>query len=151
MEASIRAGTDSAEISGLKQAGLKTVKMRSNLQSGSRGFTLIEMMVVISVMLILLGMAIPIYSQSIKRAREDNFRKNLETLNAVIFQYTLDKQKAPKSLDDLKQAGYIEKVPDDITGSNTWEMEEDDTVLLSLNQTEGGIYAVHSGSSRLGR
>jgi prepilin-type N-terminal cleavage/methylation domain-containing protein len=84
----------------------------------NRGFTLIEMMVVISMILILLGVAMPIYSHSIVRAREENLRKNLNTLNFMIYQYTQDKQKAPQSLDDLKTAGYIKEIPDDITGSN---------------------------------
>ncbi len=83
----------------------------------------------------------PIYSQTIKRQREDNFRRNLETLNEVIVQYTLDKQRAPKSLDDLKTAGYIESVPDDITGEKTWETEEDPEMIMAIGQTEGGIYA----------
>jgi len=125
-------------------------EMRRRVQRGSRGFTLIEMMVAISVMVILLGMAMPIYSASIRKAREDNFRHNLETLNQMIFQYTLDKQKAPKSLDELKSAGYIEKVPNDITGSDSWVVEEDDTTILSIYQKEGGMYGVHSGSSRTG-
>ena len=107
-------------------------------------------MVVLSVMLILLSITMPIYSQSIKRAREDMFRQNLETLNKVIVQYTLDKQKAPTSLDDLKSAGYIESVPNDITGSNTWETEEDPELIMAVGQKEGGIYAVKSGSSRVG-
>lgn len=124
--------------------------MTHRSQRGSRGFTLIEMMVAITVIVILLSMVIPIYSGSMRRAKEDNFRVNLETLNRVIYQYTLDKQKAPKSLDDLKSAGYIEKVPDDITGSNTWEVEEDETTLMAVGQTEGGVYGVKSGSSRIG-
>jgi general secretion pathway protein G len=124
--------------------------MRRRVQRDSRGFTLLEMMVVLSVMLILLSITMPIYSQSIKRAREDMFRQNLETLNRVIVQYTLDKQKAPTSLDDLHTAGYIESVPNDITGSNTWETEEDDKLIMAIGQKDGGIYGVHSGSHRVG-
>jgi len=124
--------------------------MKSASQRGSRGFTLIEMMVVITIMLILLGVAIPIYSQSVRKAQEDAFRQSLETLNKVIFQYTLDKQKPPHSLDDLKQAGYITEVPKDITGGDTWVTEEDPPALLSLYQTDTGIYGVHSGSNRIG-
>ena len=115
-----------------------------------RGFTLIEMMVVITIIVILLGVAIPIYSQSVNLARENAFRRSLESLNQVIFQYTLDKQKPPQSLEDLKSAGYIEEVPKDITGSDTWVTEDDPPAILSLYQTETGIYGVHSGSSRVG-
>jgi general secretion pathway protein G len=124
--------------------------MKKKIQRDCRGFTLLEMMVVLSVMLILLSVTMPIYSQTIKRQREDNFRRNLETLNEVIVQYTLDKQRAPKSLDDLKTAGYIESVPDDITGEKTWETEEDPEMIMAIGQTEGGIYAVKSGSNRIG-
>ena len=124
--------------------------MKRKVQRNSRGFTLIEMMVVISVMVILLSMAIPIYSASIRQAREEAFRQNLETLNRVIIQYTLDKQKAPKSLEDLKSAGYIESVLDDVTGSKTWESEEDDSTIMSIGQTEGGLYGVHSASNKVG-
>jgi general secretion pathway protein G len=124
--------------------------VRRRIQRDSRGFTLIEMMVAIAVMIILLSVAMPIYSSSIRAARENNFKHNLETLNQEIFQYTLDKQKAPKSLDDLKSAGYISRVPDDITGSEDWQTEEDETTILSLQQTDPGVYGVKSSSSRIG-
>jgi general secretion pathway protein G len=116
-----------------------------------RGFTLIEMMVVISIIVILLGVAIPIYSHSMTRAREENLRKNLETLNQMIFQYSQDKQKAPQSLDDLVTAKYLTTIPDDITGSNTWETEPGEGAIMSLDQTDtGGIIGVHSGSNQVG-
>jgi general secretion pathway protein G len=118
----------------------------------NRGFTLIEMMVTISIMLILLSLAMPIYSHSITRKKEENLRQNLRTLNQVIFQYALDKQQMPKSLDDLKQAGYLKDIPDDITGrSDTWETESGEGVIMSLDQTDpDGIIGVHSGSNQVG-
>ena len=76
--------------------------MNSRATARERGFTLISMIVVISIMLILLGVAMPIYSHSLQRVREDNLRHNLDTLNQMIFQYTMDRQKAPDSLDDLR-------------------------------------------------
>jgi general secretion pathway protein G len=119
--------------------------------TGSRGFTLIELMVVISILLILLAMAMPIYSGSINAAREDNFRTNLHTLNDLIYQYTRDKQKAPKSLDDLRTAGYIDKIPVDITGrADTWVPEEEENTIMSPDQKETGIIGVHSGSNMIG-
>jgi general secretion pathway protein G len=125
--------------------------MTGRSQRDARGFTLIEMMVVISVMLILLGLAMPIYSASINRAKEDSFHAGLLTLNRVIYQYTMDKQKPPKSLEDLVQAGYIKEVPDDVTGSKTtWVTEDDPPAIMSLYQTDTGIYGVHSGSNRIG-
>jgi general secretion pathway protein G len=122
--------------------------MKSRAAGRNRGFTLIEIMVVISVILLLLAMAMPIYSHSITRKREENLRRNLETLNRVILQYTLDKQKAPKSLQDLVEAKYIKTIPEDITGStDTWQVDEDETIM-SLEQTEPGITGVHSGSNQ---
>jgi general secretion pathway protein G len=116
-----------------------------------RGFTLIEMMVVISIIVILLGIAMPIYSHSITTKREDNLRQNLKTLNQMIYQYTQDRKKAPQSLDDLKTAGYLQTIPDDITGSNTWETEPADGVIMSLEQKDAdGIIGVHSGSTQVG-
>jgi general secretion pathway protein G len=125
--------------------------MHSRVRAGERGFTLISMMVVISIMLILLGVAMPIYSHSLQRVREENLRHNLEVLNQMIWQYALDRQKAPDSLDDLKTAGYLEEIPDDITGSKTWEVEPADDVKLSPFQKDtDGIIGVHSGSNQIG-
>ena len=122
--------------------------MKSRAAGRNRGFTLIEIMVVISIMLILLSVAMPIYSHSLTREREHNLRQNLNTLNRVITQYTLDKQAAPKSLEDLVQAKYIKAIPEDITGStDTWQVEEDESIM-SLEQTEPGITGVHSGSNQ---
>src|SRR6266545_4797288 len=94
-------------------------------QGRTRGFTLIEMMIVISMILILLSVAVPLYNQSILRAREAVLRNDLFTLRQVISQFTLDKQRAPQSLDDLVQANYIKQVPrDPFTNRNdTWQLE----------------------------
>ena len=123
--------------------------MKRTVAGRNRGFTLVEMMVVISILLILLSVAMPIYSHSVTRQREETLRQNLETLNKVIVQYTLDKKKAPKSLSDLVQAGYLKAIPEDITGRNdTWETEEGDTIMAP-EQTETGICGVHSGSNQV--
>ena len=127
------------------------MKVRSKARSPkvrNRGFTLIEMVVVISMVLILLAIALPMYNQSIIRARETTLKQNLATLNKVIDQYTLDKQKAPQSLQDLVSAGYLKVVPNDITGSkDTWVLEQEDS-LKSIDQTQPGIVGVHSGSDQ---
>ncbi len=114
-----------------------------------RGFTLIEMMVVISLILILVSVAVPAYHTSILRARESVLRENLFTLRSVISQYTLDKQKAPQSLDDLVQAHYIKIIPIDpmTSKSDTWAVDQEDATLMSPDQQEGGINDVHSGST----
>jgi general secretion pathway protein G len=122
----------------------------SRLKSRRRqkGFTLIELMIVISVILILVSLAVPIYSSSIVRAREAVLRDNLFTMRSLINQYTLDKEKAPQSLEDLVSAGYLKVIPvDPMTNSrDSWVVEQED-VLLSADQTQPGISDVHSGSS----
>jgi general secretion pathway protein G len=125
--------------------------MNRRLTRRDRGVTLIEMMVVISIILILLAVATPIYSHSVTRQREQNLRHNLDTLNRLIFQYALDKQKAPQSLEDLHTAGYIDKIPDDITGNvDTWQTEPADGILSLDQKDTDGIIGVHSGSNQMG-
>jgi general secretion pathway protein G len=112
-----------------------------------RGFTLLEMMIVMIIMGILLSIALPIYTQSVVRAREAVLRNDLFELRKLISQYTLDKQKAPQSLDDLVQAGYLKELPKDpMTHESNWEpkMEE---VLLTVDQQDPGIDDVHSASN----
>ena len=114
----------------------------------SRGFTLIELMIVISLILILVSISVPAYNTSILRAKESVLLQNLFTLRSLISQYTLDKQKAPQSLEDLVTAGYIKQIPiDPFTGKNdTWTVEQED-YSLSVDQQETGITDVHSGSA----
>jgi general secretion pathway protein G len=122
--------------------------MKRRAAGRNRGFTLIEMMVVVSIILILLSVAIPIYSHSLTHQREVNLRQNLEGMNKVIVQYTRDKQKAPQSLEDLVP-DYLKSIPEDITGrTDTWVVEDDGTIM-SPEQTEGGISGVHSGSNQV--
>jgi general secretion pathway protein G len=114
----------------------------------SRGFTLIELMIVISLILILVSISVPAYNQSILRAKESVLMQNLFTLRSLISQYTLDKQKAPQSLEDLVQSGYIKQIPiDPFTGKNdSWTVDQED-YSLSVDQQETGITDVHSGSA----
>jgi general secretion pathway protein G len=124
--------------------------MVTRLKTGrSFGFTLLEMMIVMVIMGVLLSIALPIYNQSIVRARESVLRNDLFELNKLIAQYTLDKQKAPQSLDDLKQAGYIKEIPKDpMTNEANWEVIQED-VLLTVDQQDPGITGVHSASSAI--
>jgi prepilin-type N-terminal cleavage/methylation domain-containing protein len=125
--------------------------MRRTATRRNRGFTLIEIMVVISVILILLGVALPIYSHALTRKREENLRQNLETLNRLIFQYTLDKQKPPQSLDDLKSEKYLDEIPKDITDrEDTWVTEPADAIFSLEQKDTDGIIGVHSGSDKIG-
>jgi general secretion pathway protein G len=118
------------------------------LRNIKRGFTLIEMVVVISLILVLIAIALPMYNQSIVRAKEAKLHQNLTTLNKVIQEYSLDKKHAPQSLEDLVP-GYIKFIPDDITGTpTTWQTEaEDPENAWDPNNT--GIASVHSGSNEL--
>jgi general secretion pathway protein G len=125
---------------------------RKQKQKKSRGFTLIELMIVISVILILVSVALPAYNQSIWRARESVLKQNLFALRSVISQYTLDKQKAPQSLEDLVTGGYFKQIPNDpMTGRNdTWTVEEETDTIMTVDQKEPGIFDVHSGSTATG-
>src|ERR1043166_3709591 len=119
----------------------------------SRGFTLIELMIVISIMLILISIAVPNFTRSVTQSREAVLRQNLFTLRSLISQYTLDKQKAPQSLDDLVSAGYLKQIPTDpTTGQPDWapEQQEEDTISSPDQQDEGGIIDVHSASEQVG-
>lgn len=113
----------------------------------ARGFTLIELIVVMSIIVILLSIAVPTYSRSIVAARERSLRSDLTSLRSAISKYTLDKQKGPQSLDDLRMAKYIDKIPDDpMTHEPNWEVVQED-VLMSVDQQEPGIIDVHSASN----
>ena len=113
----------------------------------SAGFTLLEMMIVMIVIGILISIAVPIYSTSLLKSREAVLRQDLFTLRSLISQYTLDKQKAPTTLDDLVQANYLKAIPKDpMTNETNWEVVQED-VLLSVDQQDPGISDVHSASS----
>jgi general secretion pathway protein G len=104
-------------------------------------------MIVISIIMILMAIAVPMYNQSIVQARESVLRSNLSTLRSVISQYTLDKQKAPQGLDDLVQAGYLRQIPvDPMTRETNWEVVQED-VMLAVDQQDPGITDLHSASS----
>jgi general secretion pathway protein G len=120
---------------------------RGKRRNRAGGWTLLELMIVISMIMILMAVAVPIYNQSIVQARESVLRSNLSTLRKVIDQYTLDKQKAPQSLDDLVTAGYLRQVPlDPMTKQPNWEVKEED-VTMAVDQQDPGIDDVHSSSN----
>ena len=119
----------------------------TRVRKKSQGFTLIELMIVIALMVILVSIAVPSYQRSIITARESVLRQDLFQLRSLISQYTLDKQKAPQSLEDLISAGYIKQVPKDpFTGAADWTVEQED-YTLSVDQQEPGISDVHSASA----
>ena len=115
-------------------------RIPSGRQTGGKGFTLIELMIV---------MAVPIYRESILRAKESVPRNNLFTLRTQIDEFTYDKQKAPQTLQDLVSEGYLRSVPmDPLTGSaDSWKIIMEDA-STTTNQSQPGIFDVRSGSSR---
>ena len=121
------------------------------MRSGKRrrGFTIIELMIVLTIIGILVGVAIPTYQKSLIRANETVLRSNLFTLRTMIDEYTYDKQKGPQTLQELVDQGYLRDVPmDPITKSNpTWKFIMEDA-LSSVSQTEPGIFDVRSGSDK---
>jgi general secretion pathway protein G len=111
-----------------------------------RGYTLIELIVVMAIISVLVSIAVPLYQKSITRTKESLLKNNLFTLRTVIDEYTFDKKKAPQSLDDLVSEGYLRAVPlDPITGHDHWRTIMEDSVSM-VDQTQPGIFDVHSES-----
>jgi general secretion pathway protein G len=107
-------------------------------------------MIVMTIITILVSIAVPLYQRSIIRAKESVLKSNLFTLRTMIDEYTIDKQKAPQTLEDLVREGYLRQIPvDPMTGSNTtWRVIMEDA-LASANQAEPGIFDVRSGSDKI--
>lgn len=122
---------------------------RSGWGLRENGFTLIELMIVLTIVAILVSIALPMADSVILRARESVLKSNLHTLRTLIDQYTADKLKAPQSLEDLVTAGYLRSVPQDpITRSADWQTVMEDSTV-SPDQLEIGIYDVHSSSEAI--
>jgi general secretion pathway protein G len=124
--------------------------MRYTTNSRRRGWTLIEIVIVLTIISILVSVTVPIYQKVVIRTRETVLRNNLFTIRQAIDNYTYDKQKAPQTLDDLVTDGYLRQVPEDpVTGSNqTWRQVMEDATT-TVNQTEPGLYNVFSGSDKI--
>ena len=148
MEHHIRSGrlTLHREAVGGSEAGRQPTPA---LRTSGRGYTLIELIIVMAIISVLVAIAVPLYQKSLLRTKESLLKNNLFTLRTVIDEYTFDKQKAPQTLDNLVEEGYLRAVPiDPITGSaQTWRVIMEDS-LTAVNQIQPGIYDVRSGSDQ---
>jgi len=124
--------------------------MRSK-RKNEAGFRLMELMIVMMIIGVLTTLAIPSFVGAIRNAKEAVLKEDLRVMRTAIDSYTMDKQKAPQSLEDLVQEGYLKVVPEDpmTKARDTWNTDTSDA-LHSLDQTDPGIDDVHSGSQETG-
>lgn len=123
-----------------------TARIRAQRQ---RGFTLLELMIVMAIILILATLSAGRYEQATIRAHEAALKQDLFVMRSAIQQYTLDKEAGPNSLDDLVSSGYLREIPrDPITRQREWATSSED-ILSSPDQTSVGITDVHSTSDEI--
>jgi len=130
----------------------KSILSRAREQAVScrRGFTLIEMMIVMAIIVILISVAVPFYQKAIIRAKETVLHNNLMAMRNAIDEYSFDKQKAPQSLQDLVKDGYLHDVPKDpIAQSTDWKIIMEDAGQ-AVDSAEPGIFDIRSTSSKIG-
>lgn len=125
-------------------------KGNRHLKTARRGFTLIEMMIVMAIIVILIAIAVPFYQKAITRAKESVLHSNLVAIRSAIDEYAFDKQKAPQSLQDLVKEGYLHDVPrDPIAQTNDWKIIMEDAGQ-AVSSSEPGIFDIRSTSSKIG-
>jgi len=116
--------------------------------SAARGFTLLELMIVITVIIILAAIVLPQYQKTILATREAVLRDDLSNMRKLLDQYAADKQKLPQSLDELVSGGYLRELPKDpITGQADWKPTTGEDP--NSNSGEQGVVDVHSSSTEV--
>ena len=125
--------------------------MHKILRKREQGFTLIELIVVMMIIAILTAIAVPRFASAVQKAKEASLKEDLHVMRDAIDSYTMDKGKAPQSLQDLVQSGYLRAIPvDPMTHSaDTWVTDTSDS-LMDVNEEQSGIDDVHSGSDAVG-
>jgi general secretion pathway protein G len=130
----------------LSQHKKSSRRWRASIQ---RGFTLIELMIVMAIILVLATIASVHYRNAVLRSREAVLKTDLKVMNDAINYYTRDKEAAPQSLDDLVSGQYLGAIPDDpMTSTKDWVTVNCDT-LMDPDQTTTGICSVHSASDKV--
>ncbi len=154
MELRIPNGSDVGQVGNLRPIVNRPSPRRvdnppqvANLPYRQRGYTLIEMIIVMAIISVLVSIAVPMYQKALLRTKESLLKNNLFSLRTVIDEYTFDKKKAPQTLEDLVNDGYLRAVPiDPIVGNNqSWRLIMEDAISM-VDQTQPGIFDVRSGS-----
>ena len=125
---------------------VETKPMRAKTD-GEGGFTLMELMIVMTIIGILSAIAAPIYLRTVNKSKEAVLKEDLHVMRMAIDSYTVDKEKAPQSLEDLVQGGYLKTMPVDpmTSRADTWVAGQSEN-LSTIDETAGGIDDVHSGA-----
>jgi general secretion pathway protein G len=111
----------------------------------SRGFTLIELIVVMAIVALLASIAAPRYFASLNKSKETALQQSLATMRDAIDQYAADKGRYPDSLQDLAAARYLRQVPEDpLTGSHETWVELPPPADM---QAAGRVWDVRSGAA----